>query len=141
MGHRTISEAIRAEFGILPENEAWALLAPHIDPLPPGWEVVDTNEAGLRVLCKRTRQLVILTVRREADGKRWLHLSTSFPGRIPSYTDLAEAKRLFIGDDRPALQVFARRSEHVNINANVLHLWHCFDGDPLPDFRVAGALI
>lgn len=141
MTRATIPEAIRAEFGILPEDEAWALLAPHASPLPPGWAVVDTNTAGLRVVCKRTRQLVILTVRREADGKRWLHLSTSFPGRMPSYTELADAKRLFIGDERAALQVFARKSEHINIAPNVLHLWHCFDGDPLPDFRVAGAII
>lgn len=142
MAPTVIPEAIRAEFGILPENEAWVLLASLTPALPPaGWDVVDTNTAGLRVVCKRTRQLVILTVRREADGKRWLHLSTSFPGRMPSYAELAEAKRLFIGDERAALQVFARKSEHVNIAPNVLHLWHCFDGDPLPDFRVVGAFI
>lgn len=36
MTHATIPEAIRAEFGILPEDEAWALLAPHASPLPAG---------------------------------------------------------------------------------------------------------
>jgi hypothetical protein len=49
-------------------------------------------------------------------------------------------KRSFIGDERMAVQVFPRASEHVNIAKYCLHLWHCVDGDPTPDFRIEGQI-
>jgi hypothetical protein len=48
---------------------------------------------------------------------------------------------MFIGDGRKAIQVFAPVAEHVNIHEFCLHLWHCLDGDPLPDFTRGGPTI
>jgi len=31
------------------------------------------------------------------------------------------------------------RSQYVNINPTVLHLWVCLDGDVLPDFTHGGS--
>ena len=52
-----------------------------------------------------------------------------------------EAKELFVGRDEFAYQVIPPRDQHVNIHPNVLHLWSCLDGSPLPDFtRGTGSL-
>lgn len=84
--------------------------------------------------------LVICTATRERDGKRWLHASMSRRARLPSYEDMCLVKDVFVGRERLALQVFARSSQHVNINPFVLHLWSCLDGDPVPDFRHEGQI-
>jgi hypothetical protein len=70
----------------------------------------------------------------EADGKRWLHVSCAHGNRLPSWDDLKLVKETFIGRDRKAVQVFPSQEEYVNVNPYCLHLWHCLDGDGLPDF-------
>lgn len=72
---------------------------------------------------------------RERDEKLWLHLSISHAKRLPTWHDLREAKDIFIGKDRVALQILPREAEYVNRHPNVLHLWCCLDGDVTPDFR------
>ena len=84
----------------------------------------------------------IVSVAREDDGKRWLHASVSRRGRtLPTYEDLAMLKHFCIGDDKAAYQVFPPESNYVHAppvrggrKTQVLHLWHCLDGDPLPEF-------
>lgn len=83
---------------------------------------------------------VLMTCARERDDKRWLHVSICHQRRLPDWEDLREAKDIFIGAGRLAVQVLPRAAEYVNIHANVLHLWSCLDGDPVPDFRVGGAI-
>lgn len=81
---------------------------------------------------------VVMSGRTELDGKRWIHVSVSNRGRLPSWEAMKLVHAAFIGEDKRAIQVFAPKSEHVNI-AEVLHLWYCLDGDGLPDFRVIQA--
>jgi len=86
---------------------------------------------GLRLMC---------TDLREADGKMWRHSSVSRLDRtLPSYDDLKQLKRLCIGDEKTALQVFPPKDKHVDlsplIRREVLHLWCCLEGDVTPDFR------
>lgn len=83
----------------------------------------------------RHRLMVIVSGNTEADGKRWIHVSYSRPSRIPSYEDLCLVKDRFIGADRQAISVHPPASQHVNLHATCLHLFHCLDGDGLPDFR------
>lgn len=96
----------------------------------PGW----TYRHGALAL------VVISEAKEEADGKVWLHVSVSRKDRIPSWEDLVSIKNIFIGKDEKAVQVLPPTKEHVDINPNVLHLYRCLDGDPLPDFRVGGIL-
>lgn len=86
---------------------------------------------GVRVIC---------SARVEGDGKRWIHVSYSRRNRIPSYEDGCFVKSAFIGEDRLAVAVYPRESEHVNIHPRCLHLWSCLDGDPVPDFRHEGQI-
>ena len=122
----------------LTPERAW--LEPFLNPaLPRGWarSVLHetSNGAGWRSM---SGIAVMLSGSRELDGRRWIHVSASRRDRIPSYDDLALVKRLFVGDERQAVQVFAPRSEHVNLHRYCLHLWCCLDGRAVPDFRASG---
>lgn len=128
---------------LLPER-AW--LRPFLSPvLPKGWERFPGNESGNAGSWRAAgaagagRGLaVILSGAVELDGRRWIHVSVSRRDRVPSYEDLALIKRVFIGRDKRALQLFVPEAEHVNVHRFCLHLWHCLDGDGLPDFRAQG---
>jgi hypothetical protein len=107
--------------------------------LPPHWQVLDTNLNGARYQSVRG-QRVILSGDREEDGRRWMHLSTSFQDRLPTWEELRDVKELFLGD-RTALQVLPKKENYVNVHPYVLHLWVCLDEEVIPDFtRGAGTI-
>jgi hypothetical protein len=81
------------------------------------------------------KRLLCLSAGVEADERRWLHLSMSYPDHVPDYAELCWAKNWFLGKDRLAIQVFPPRSEHVSDHDFTLHLWASLDPLPLPDFR------
>lgn len=84
---------------------------------------------------------VILTVSdSHGDGKRWVHVSLAYPNRVPSYDELAEVKRIFVGLKRQAIMVLPREEKHINIHPYCLHLYCCLDGDGLPDFGREGSI-
>lgn len=126
-----------SDHALTPER-VW--LAPFLSPsLPPGWTRSDMHEtsngAGWR---SKSGLGVILSGAVELDDRRWVHVSVSRRDRVPSYEDLALVKRIFVGRERRAVQLFVPESEHVNLHRYCLHLWHCVDGDGLPDFRAGG---
>lgn len=99
---------------------------------PYGWRYLQRGADGLLALAASGVRVIASGDR--FDGERWLHVSVSRPAGLPSYADLVQVKRTFIGDERYAYQVFAPVSTHVNI-AEVLHLWASLDRPcPLPDF-------
>lgn len=67
-------------------------------------------------------------------GKAWMHVSCARRNRLPSWEDLQHIKDVLIGKEKQALQVLPPQAKHVNIHPNCLHLWHCIDGDGIPDF-------
>lgn len=77
----------------------------------------------------------------EEDGTEWIHASMSYSNReiMPTYDDLVMLHRaIFPGF---AYQVFAPPENHINITANVLHLWGRADGQAgLPDFGRFGTI-
>jgi len=75
------------------------------------------------------------------DGKVWMHVSLSYPNRLPTYEDMVVVKREFIGDDRVAYQVFPDKEKHINHHPYCLHLWCCLEGPILPDFSFGGLTI
>lgn len=90
--------------------------------------------------------LFIVSAACEADGKWWLHASVSRrDSKMPTHEDLSDLKRLCIGDGKYAYQVFPPESLYVHKpptpggKKEVLHLWHCLDGDPLPEFSAITA--
>jgi hypothetical protein len=131
------------------ETAAWAdaLRLPH------GWRATRRGDLqaagldGLRTFEHVDGRRVIGTVARHAmdgvpEGRLWLHVSVSRRKYIPSYADVADVKRVFVGDQRQAVQVFPRADRHVNLHEFCLHLWACLDpaGDGLPDFGKDGTI-
>ncbi len=116
-----------------------------------------TDDAFFEALAERVRDLDVVTVSEwsqglryqfrwggalfiaiiepeEHEGKVWRHLSVSVarPPRVPTWDELGQMKRLFLGDEK-AVMVFPSKAQYVNDHPNVLHL---FSGpDELPDFR------
>lgn len=115
------------------EIEAWGLMPPRGHWRSMGWRWADWT-GGNAMWRHPSGLLAGLSASTERDGNRWLHLSVSHAERLPSYDELAEARRAFIGG-RLAYQIFAPESEHVNIHPNCLHMWAPVDHRPLPDFR------
>jgi hypothetical protein len=75
------------------------------------------------------------------DGPDWRHASISRPNRDPDYDELVLLHRAVWGQDGYAYQVFAARSEHVNIHHHALHLWGTPDGARLlPAFGLNGSI-
>ena len=75
-------------------------------------------------------------------GVEWIHASISYriSTRFPTYNDLKRMHHGIFGDGH-AYQVFVPADEHINITANVLHLWGRMDGKPtLPDFGRQGTI-
>lgn len=111
-------------------------VAPQV--LPHHWARADQHPF-LRAYTSMNGLLAILSAG-FYDGQRWLHVSCSRRDRVPTYADLSEIKRVFIGRDRLALQLFVPDDEHVNIHPHALHLWSPLDHRPVPDFRCAGQI-
>lgn len=102
-----------------------------------GWRR-DGWSGGAAIFRGRGGLLVLLELEPHG-GKAWVHVSVSIKtpdggNSLPSWAELAEVKRVFIGEQRKAIQVLPAAEEHFTF-ADVLHLWHCLGRDPLPDFR------
>jgi hypothetical protein len=111
--------------------------------VPGGWlieQLPDSEYTTLRYTSP-TRLCVVETIRPYADGKQWQHLSISYWDRLPSYADLVMVKRLWMGNDTTALQVFPPASRWVNVHSWCLHLWRCLSEDVVPDFRGPDGMI
>ena len=108
---------------------------------PVVWRHLVEHEPLMTAFAHPDGRRVVASVKEEADGHRWLHVSVSRRDRLPSYQDLADVKAAFIGEDRDALQLFPRRAAHVNHMPTTLHLWCCLDARPLPDFRTPDGLV
>lgn len=93
------------------------------------------NEAGTFYQGKQTCLRIGISVSFEKDMKRWLHISMSHPMRLPTYEEMFEVKKRFIGSERYlTLMVLPPEALHVNDHPYCLHLWSCLDGHPLPEF-------
>lgn len=100
--------------------------------LPRGWRVVEMQRLGAAY--QNGRLHVIASSRVETDGRRWAHVSMSFPDRLPSWEDVKRVRDAILGPTRTAVHVVPPASEHYNVHSYCLHLWHCLDGDTVPDF-------
>lgn len=88
----------------------------------------------------RAPMRVLISAKRELDERVWVHLSISHQRRLPTWEELRDAKDIFFGRERMAIQVVPRAAEHYNHMSTCLHLWCCWEADPIPDFRVDGKI-
>ena len=130
-----------------PEREAFPeITGPIIQrAMKQGWELVEERENGAEFMTKPrkgNRWHVIFTVSLELDNRVWVHLSLSKimtlrGGReivqLPDWVSITEVRDDFLGPESKAIMVVAPMSEHINLE-EVHHIWHCPEGDGLPDF-------
>ena len=103
--------------------------------LPGGWQRIKNYQDGEMWRNKRKSLLVGASIMAYGDGNQWLHVSVSRKDKLtPTWQDMCNAKDAFIGRSRKAIQVHPEKSKYVNIHRACLHLWHCLDTDPLPEF-------
>jgi hypothetical protein len=70
----------------------------------------------------------------------WQHVSLSLQTntgkileRCPKWSEMCELKELFFEDEEVAMQLHPKKSQYVNLNPYVLHLWRPLDEKiPLP---------
>jgi len=100
-----------------------------------GFYPVEQRLDGVKFQHKKAMDLiVIVSIGREQDGNLWRHVSFSRQKRMPTYSEIAEYKSLFIGNEKYALMVFPPQEKHVNLHKFCLHLWEPLDHYPLPEF-------
>lgn len=121
-------------------NEERAIACLPKNPNPAVWMESRFDEFGVKFVNVLSQRSVVISVSNEADGKVWTHLSVSYPGHLPSWAELRDTKRLFLGPESRALSVIPPDDEYVNIHPYCLHLFVCLDGDVTPDFRRGAGL-
>jgi hypothetical protein len=102
-----------------------------------GYHLIKSSKQGFN---KKMHLLIVYcSIGIKEDNKLWLHVSIS-GNKMPSYDDLCLAKKIFIGDNRDAIQIFPKIENHVNHHHCCLHLWSCLEGHPLPEFSNFGTI-
>lgn len=83
---------------------------------------------------------ILESISLESDDLLWWHLSISRDDlKMPTYSDLEMVRKMFLGD-RWSIQYFPPADQYVNDHHACLHLWHCLESNPLPDFRKFGTI-
>lgn len=127
---------------IIPFDEMLpALVATQPMVLPVGWRVGERFVNAVVYRHDQSQMTVIAEVKRYADDREWLHVSLSFPDRMPSWETLKSVRDLFVGRERTVLQVLPPAAKYVNKHPYCLHLWCCMDGDVTPDFTEGKGMI
>jgi hypothetical protein len=91
-------------------------------PHQPGIFVRQMGEDGGSFALKSPTDRRVLNVIASI-GEDWDHVSVSRVDRIPNWTEMDYAKRLFFNDGEVAMQLHVAISDHVNIHNFCLHLW------------------
>lgn len=104
--------------------------------MPPNFELIEVRGDGFFATGKihGKQYTVISSVSKENDGNIWHHLSVASRSRLPSYDVLKFVKATFMRPDKDAIEVHAKKTNHINIHPNCRHLWSCLTADVLPDF-------
>ncbi len=114
---------------------------------PPAWRETREGFGQDRVYGRVYRNvgeglLVLASCAFYDDGVAWLHVSVSRRDRkIPTWEQMSQVKRVFVGDDRTALQVMPPKHKWVNMHPGCLHLYCCLSHDVTPDFTAGGDTI
>jgi len=116
---------------------------PFPEPVPEGVRCVNVYAIARawRIQKNQFHGLFVLgDVSIKDDGQLWYHVSFSRSKAIPNYGDCMFVKRTFFGADRWAIQIFPEDINHVNQHPKCLHLWHCLEGKPFPEFSKNGMI-
>ncbi len=104
--------------------------------LPTTWrELAPLSIEGKRLRAFESAFGLRVLMSREDRGKAtgvWLHVSVSRGHKLPSWTDMREAKDIFIGRERCAIHMIPPDEFWVNLHPHTLHLFTRLDGPTVP---------
>ncbi|MHB8484014.1 MAG: DUF7694 domain-containing protein [Nitrospiria bacterium] len=61
-------------------------------------------------------------------GEPWIHLSISYPNKLPTWDEIVSVRDIFLGNGVEAYQVIPKLVDYVNTHRYCLHLWAPVDG-------------
>lgn len=121
-------------------------LIPELPAPPRGWELIAAegpgplDSAGGAAYVNRDSRLKVIRSKATYSDGNWVHVSLSRSNRLPTWGDLKVVKQAFLGDVT-AIQVLPKAQNFVNVHPFCLHLWHCLDGERVPDFQKIKGMI
>lgn len=96
-------------------------------PAPDDWHIVERREDGLMWERITGQKITVIESTSVRGGNTWLHVSVAKPNRkMPTYDDIQEARKLFVGEHRECYSIYPPAERYVNF-AHVLHLFCCLD--------------
>lgn len=89
----------------------------------------EKDQAGAFLVPFEGRSLNVIA----SDEFGWDHVSVSLNSRIPNWREMSYVKHIFFEEDEWAFQLHPPKSDHININPYVLHMWRShYDPIPIP---------
>jgi hypothetical protein len=109
--------------------------------VPATWE--RTREADDGVEWTRGKLTIVASAAIEDDNAVWVHISLSYPGKLPTWDDIKGVRNVILGSNRWAYQVLPPDDRSINIHPYCLHIWAPWneDDDLMPDFARGGKTI
>jgi hypothetical protein len=93
--------------------------------------------AGIALGRQETPQQTVILSGGYRDDIPWLHVSTAWRHRLPTWEELHDVRELFLDDALVAVQVFPPKAEYINVHPFCLHLYARADGErTVPDLRI-----
>lgn len=100
-----------------------------VDRWPPptyhGWRYQQVRKNGKEVP-KGLR--VIASVDPHPEYGPLLHVSLSFPNRLPTWEDIKQVRAAFYSPNIDCMMVLPRAEHYVNLHSFVFHIWQCPQG-------------
>jgi hypothetical protein len=101
--------------------------------LPSKYKKVDRAFIGQEYQRSDGMKVVETTEVHQPENYHWHHVSCSFADKLPSYEDLQEIRKVFIGEGMTSVMIFPPEHQYINYHPFCLHLYACLDADPWPD--------
>lgn len=93
-------------------------------PTPPGWRQIGRAMDGAK--WRLPGGAVVIASMARLQGERWVHLSMSRHGRLPTWPELVAVRDALVPGVE-CYQVAPPPDRYVNIHPGVLHPWGCVD--------------
>lgn len=81
-------------------------------------DIGDAHNGAFKIKIKGEQYTIIAS-----NGGDWEHVSVASLYKIPSWSTMQRVKEMFFHDHEIVMQLHPKKSEHININNNCLHLW------------------
>jgi hypothetical protein len=108
---------------------------------PSEWVLKSEDPYGRTWACGD--MLIVASAAIEDDNAVWVHISLSYPGKLPTWDDIKGVRNVILGSNRWAYQVLPPDDQSINIHPYCLHIWAPWDEDDdlMPDFARGGKTI